>query len=400
MAKIGPRWALVLGTLGYAPYAAGLYANSKFGNQWGIILGAVLCGLSAGIFWSTEGAIAIGYSEPERRGRNISIWLSLSQLGIVIGGAINLATNVNTDVAGGVGINTYAVFVALQCLGPLVALLLSPPGKVQRRDHQPVRIASSLSVVQEVKATLKVWARPHTLVLSIVFVQCQWGAAVTSTFVADFFTVRARALNSLAVALMCWLIFYPFGRYLDAGRYSIRFRAVSSAVFIFTWLAAGWIWYFVNLVRFAGQDPAPVYDWTTPGWANAWFSYVMYSLPQQLLYNWLFWIVSYLSSPDEPEDHVRYVGILRSAECVASTLSFAVSATSVPIVRAAAINLALFAVSVPAVAHTLLYIAKRDKAGLLVQTKHGEQASSKQASLKTCGAESPDSASLKEEKAE
>lgn len=157
--------------------------------------------------------------------------------------------------SGGVGINTYAVFVALQCLGPLVALLLSPPEKVQRRDGQPVRIASGLSVANEIKATLEVWVRPQTLILSIVFIQCQWGAAVTSTFVADFFTVRARALNSLAVAILCWVLFYPFGRFLDAKRFSIRFRATSSATFIFTWLAAGWIWYFVNLVHFTRQTP-------------------------------------------------------------------------------------------------------------------------------------------------
>ena len=353
--------------------------------------------MSAGIFWSTEGAVAIAYPEPERRGRSISIWLSLSQLGIVIGGAINLATNINTSVAGGVGVKTYTVFVALQCLGPLVALLLSNPDQVHRRDSQPVRIASSLSVLDEIKATLKVWARPHTLILSIVFVQCQWGAAVTSTFVADFFTVRARALNSLAVAVLCWVCFYPFGRYLDAKRFSVRFRATSSAAFIFTWLAAGWIWYFVNLVHFSRQSPGPVFDWNDTGWGNAWFSYVMYSLPQQLLYNWLFWAVSFLASPDDPEDHVRYVGILRSAECVASTLSFAVSATSVPIVRAAAINLALFAASVPAVAHTLWCISKRDRAGLLVRTNHGEQ---EHARAKVARTGSPDSGSFNDEKTE
>ena len=137
-----------------------------------------------------------------------------------------------------------------------------------------------------------------------------------------------------------------------------------------------------------------MFDWTTPGWANAWFSYLMYSLPSQLLYNWLFWIVSFLSAPDEGEDHVRYVAIMRSAESVAQCLSFAVSATAVPQVRSAGVNLALYAVSIPAVAHTVWYVAKRDMAGLLAQTAYEEQVGAKG----VVEGESPDNGSLKEEK--
>lgn len=33
----------------YAPYAAGLFCNSKFGTQWGVIFGAACCGVSAGL---------------------------------------------------------------------------------------------------------------------------------------------------------------------------------------------------------------------------------------------------------------------------------------------------------------------------------------------------------------
>ena len=198
VAKIGPKWALVVGTLGYAPYAAGLYTNSKFGTQWSLILGAVVCGLSAGVFWATEGGVAIAYPEPERRGRSISIWLILNQLGSVVGGSINLALNVRTDGAGGVGVRTYVVFVALQCLGPVVALLLSSPEKVQRRDGRPVRISSGLGFWAEARATLRVWARPHTLILTIVFIQCQWGGAVTGTYVSPVLSHQAvtpEALN-------------------------------------------------------------------------------------------------------------------------------------------------------------------------------------------------------------
>lgn len=48
---IGIKGALIFGTMGYAPYAAGLYTNNRYGNQWFVLFGAALCGISAGVFW-------------------------------------------------------------------------------------------------------------------------------------------------------------------------------------------------------------------------------------------------------------------------------------------------------------------------------------------------------------
>lgn len=59
---IGVKWALIFGTAGYAPYAAGLYCNNRFGNEWFVLLGASLCGISAGVFWAVEAAIALSVS--------------------------------------------------------------------------------------------------------------------------------------------------------------------------------------------------------------------------------------------------------------------------------------------------------------------------------------------------
>lgn len=33
------------------PLRSGLYCNSLYGNQWFLLLGAALCGISAGTFW-------------------------------------------------------------------------------------------------------------------------------------------------------------------------------------------------------------------------------------------------------------------------------------------------------------------------------------------------------------
>ena len=61
---VGIKWALVFGTIGYAPYAAGLYTNNRFGNEWLVLLGAALCGISGGVLWMAEAEIALPYPEP------------------------------------------------------------------------------------------------------------------------------------------------------------------------------------------------------------------------------------------------------------------------------------------------------------------------------------------------
>lgn len=141
------------------------------------------------------------------------------------------------------------MFVALQALGPFCALLLSSPEKVQRLDGTKVVIASGLGFVDEVKAVVKLWASPRVLLLTVVFFQAQWAPAATGTYLASYFSVRARALSSLVTAFAAQGTFYLLGYYLDLKKFSLRARATYSGLFIFAWLTAGWIWLFINQVR-------------------------------------------------------------------------------------------------------------------------------------------------------
>jgi hypothetical protein len=66
---ITPKWTLFIGAALYTPYAAGLYCNNRYGNEWFMLLGAGLCGVGASLLWASEAAIAVGYPEEARRGR-------------------------------------------------------------------------------------------------------------------------------------------------------------------------------------------------------------------------------------------------------------------------------------------------------------------------------------------
>jgi len=74
--KIGLKWVLVIGTLGYAPYSAALYTNNRYGVEWFVLLGGATCGIGASALWASEGAIALGYGDVKDRGK-FSKWHDL-----------------------------------------------------------------------------------------------------------------------------------------------------------------------------------------------------------------------------------------------------------------------------------------------------------------------------------
>lgn len=88
----------------------------------------------------------------------MNIWLWFRTGGPLLGGAIVLALNndANAKMKGKVGYQTYLVFIALQCLAAPIALLLTPPEKVQRADGSRVIVKAEKSFKAEFVALYKV----------------------------------------------------------------------------------------------------------------------------------------------------------------------------------------------------------------------------------------------------
>jgi hypothetical protein len=175
--------------LGYAPYAAGLYTNNRFGTEWLVLVGAALCGISAGVFWMSEAAIAIAYPEPWNRGKALGYWLTYRCAGPIIGGAINLGLNASRSEAGSVSYTVFLVFIAMQASGPIIALFLSPPEKVQREDGKKVQLSVAENPWYEIKATVKNFLRPKFLLLLVWIGQAVFSEAVYYTYIAREFVL-------------------------------------------------------------------------------------------------------------------------------------------------------------------------------------------------------------------
>ncbi|BGP20131.1 hypothetical protein JCM10213v2_008266 [Rhodosporidiobolus nylandii] len=332
--RIGYRWALALGTAGYAPYAGGLVLNLKTGASWLVFLGSVTCGLSAGLFWGVEGAVILGYPEPHKRGRYLAYWLGFRNAGQILGGVISLALNANRSTAGSVGEATYFTFIALQCLGPLVAMLLPNPGQVWRKDGTPVQMESHIGFKAEMKQMRELLKRKEVLCLVPLAIAAQWPSSYAGTFLSLYFSVRARSLAALLIAILGVVVNAILGFFLDAGaRFSKKTRARGAFFFVLSLFG----------VRYIKHKPK--LDWTDGNdFAAAFTLYLFFQICYFLIQNVLYWLIAQLAR--EPSEMIRLSSFLRGLESAGSACGYGVSASKqLPYTVPLGINFGLWGVA-------------------------------------------------------
>lgn len=131
-----------------------------------------------------EAAIAIAYPEPWNKGKALGYWLTYRLAGQILGGAINLGMNADRDQAGKVTYTVYLVFIALQCVGPVVGCFLNKPDKVERKDGKKVVLSIARDPVFELKETARLFCTKKFLLVLLWIGQAVFSEAVYFTYLA------------------------------------------------------------------------------------------------------------------------------------------------------------------------------------------------------------------------
>ncbi|TGJ80376.1 hypothetical protein E0Z10_g8395 [Xylaria hypoxylon] len=317
--KIGLSWTLFFGAVGYPIYSAGLYLNNRYGVEWLVLVGAVTCGVSAGLFWASEGAVALGYPEPGKRGRYLNIWLWFRTGGPLVGGAIVLALNNDAKAKkkGKVSYTTYLVFTALQTLGAPIALLLSPPEKVQRSDGSKVIIQAEKTFKGELEALWEVCTRKDVLLLLPIF----WAAyfnQYSGNFQTYYFGVRARALIGFTTSFGTLLSSQLMSTLLDYKGIPVKKRIVLGFWYAVALHIVAWVYAWVVQERYTANPPA--LDWEDKGFVEGYFVLLLWEFSRQGLQNWLYYLVS--TKTDNISELTRFTGILRGQESFGQAVSY------------------------------------------------------------------------------
>ncbi|KAH8805315.1 major facilitator superfamily domain-containing protein [Xylogone sp. PMI_703] len=339
---IGIKWTLIFGTMGYAPFAAGLYTNNRFGTEWFVLFGAALCGISAGIFWMAETAIALTYPEPWNQGKFLGFWLTFRVGGQVLGGAINLGLNASNNHAGKVSYTVFLVFIALQAAGPIAGLLLNNPEQVQRKDGVKVKIRIPNSLGAELWDMTKLFFSKNFLLIVPLIGQAVYTEAVMFTFQSLWFSVRARALGSFLSGIVAMIAGNILGAFLDQTRISLKMRARSAFIFILGMQGALWVWATIIVHDF--HKTKPTYDWSDSGFGKGFALFLFWVMWFQLNYLYLYFVVSNLAATQQ--DAVRISGLLRGTESAWQAISYGLSSVKIMAdVGSVYLNFSLWAVA-------------------------------------------------------
>ncbi|KAH9836790.1 DUF895 domain membrane protein [Rhodofomes roseus] len=339
---IGIQWTLIIGTMGYVPYTAGIYTNNRFGTEWFVLFGAALCGLSAGVFWMSEAAIALSYPEPYNQGRFLGLWLTFRVAGQCLGGAINLGINANRSEAGSVSYTVYLVFIALQILGPFAGLLLNRPDQVERKDGVPVRLQITNGNIAELRETARLFCTKNFLLIAPLIVQAVYSEAVVYTYQSLWFTVRVRALGSFLSGIVAMIAGNLLGAFLDYKKLKLYTRARWAFFVVFGLQGMWWLWATVLVTEF--RRTQPTYDWVDPGFGKGFALFLFQIIGFQIQYLYLYFAVGNIANSEE--EVVRIAGLLRGVESASQAVSYGLN--SMPIfaqVGGVYLNFGLWAIS-------------------------------------------------------
>lgn len=87
--RLGIKTALSFGGLGYCIYVASFLAYNHTQNQGFNIFAGALLGVCAGLLWTAQGSIMMSYPKESSKGKYISYFWMIFNLGAVIGSLVS-----------------------------------------------------------------------------------------------------------------------------------------------------------------------------------------------------------------------------------------------------------------------------------------------------------------------
>ncbi|KAJ8123732.1 hypothetical protein ONZ43_g384 [Nemania bipapillata] len=302
--KLGIKITLSLGGIGYSLYSASFLCYNHTKNEGFVTFAGAFLGLCAGLLWTAQGAIMMAYPREQSKGRYISSFWVIFNLGGVIGALIVLVQNLNNH-SGTVTDGTYAAFIVLMFVGAVLALFLVNADDVIREDGSKVIIMKEPTWQSEFYG---LWECIHLSPWVVLLFPMFFASNIFYTYQqngvnAAHFNLRARSLNSLLYWLAQILGALVYGGLLDLPniRRSIRAKGALVSLFVLTFAIWGGGYAFEKNQppRQVTTDPAyesMKIDYTDPGYLGPAFLYIFYGFYDACWQTSIYWWMGALSN--------------------------------------------------------------------------------------------------------
>ncbi|KAJ5535210.1 hypothetical protein N7527_001464 [Penicillium freii] len=317
--KIGIKWALVIGSMSFPIEGSAYYCNSKFGNQWYLILSGAISGVGTACWYVAEAGAVMTLAPSGARGKYLALWIVSRNLGQLVGGAINLSKNYEKGVSGGVTPDTYVAFLIIECLALPFALLITPFERVVRSDGTKIVTAETLSTKMEIKRIAKTMTSKLLMCSALWALWSFFYSGTWNTYLATYFTVRARTLSSLISPFFCIIGCFGLGFILDMKGLSQRRRAQIGLYTVVILNVGVYIWSIIMQVKFNHNKPGAI-DWDDGLYPSSFLPYFFVQTTGPLSQSYMYWLLS--SFATDAQENIRNGAAFRCIEAVGQAIAY------------------------------------------------------------------------------
>ncbi|ORX58183.1 MFS general substrate transporter [Hesseltinella vesiculosa] len=345
--KVGIRPCFTISSLGYALYSASLWVYDRKQVGGFVIAAGAILGCCAAIFWSAQGAMMMSLPKENEKGKFVSIFWSLFNLGGILGSVITLGLNLENAEAGGVSTNSYIAFVVIMLVGSVLSLGMADLAKVVRSDGSRVDVVKNTSWKVELQGSLEIWRDWRMVLLFPAFFASNFFYSYQFRVNAVYYDASTRALNDTMYWGMQIFASLAIGYFLDYQGLSRRARALMALGVMALILLAVWIGAFVFQLTFDNNFDQPIH-WTSPGFGGPFVLYMLFGFSDALYQTYIYWVMGSMSNSTEVL--ARYAGFYKALQSAGAAVSFGIDAVNIPLKWECLVSWLLVMVSFPLMA--------------------------------------------------
>ncbi|RFU30377.1 hypothetical protein B7463_g5945, partial [Scytalidium lignicola] len=324
--KIGVKWVLAFGGIGYCIYAISLLVSVHADVLGFNLFAGVWLGICAGLLWTAQGTIMVSYPNEDKKGTYFAWFWGIFNLGAVVGSLIALGSNINVKTAATVTDGTYIAFIVLMFFGAVLALLLVNASDVVREDGSRVILMKNPSWQSELWGLYEtIKFEPFIFCLFPMFFTSNWFYVYQQNSMnGAYFNTRTRALNSTLYWLAQIFAALIWGYSLDVKsvRRSLRAKIALGVLFVLTMVIWGGGYDFektytradVN-TEFLSVETNPDWvpkDWTDSDYVGLMFLYMFYGAFDAAWQATVYWFMGALSNSGRRS--ANYVGFYKGIQ--------------------------------------------------------------------------------------
>jgi len=345
--KLGIRTALSFGGIGYSVYVASYLCYNHTANLGFTTFAGALLGVCAGLLWCAQGAVMMSYPPEASKGRYISWFWMIFNLGAVIGSLIPLGQNIHTKTAGTVTDGTYVGFLVLTIIGAALAWIMVDAKDVIRADGSKVIVMKHPSWKSEIVGLWQTFFTDSYIILLFpMFLASNWFYNYHFTEInAAYFNVRTRALNGVVYYMMQIVGAYVFGYALDVKGVRRTTRAKLAWIVLFATIMI--IWGFGYMFQktydraWAEDKHNEKKDWSDAGYAGPFVLYMFYGFSDAAWQTSVYWFMGALTN--NSRKLANFAGFYKGIQSAGGAITWRLDDTKIPYMTMFASNWGLLA---------------------------------------------------------